>query len=83
MQDFEQPFFVSAKQKNPMKWHGKHNFPAKILIFFLRICPLGVPKGQPDIAQGGAHGGVGRGDLAYKSDASDVSDISIGRIDRM
>ncbi|MDD3696066.1 MAG: hypothetical protein PHG44_08885 [Lentisphaeria bacterium] len=28
--------------------------------------------------QGGAHGGVGRGDLAYKSDASDASDESIG-----
>ncbi|MDD3695636.1 MAG: hypothetical protein PHG44_06675 [Lentisphaeria bacterium] len=26
--------------------------------------------------QGGAHGGVGRGDLAYKSDESDESDAS-------
>ncbi|MDD3694719.1 MAG: hypothetical protein PHG44_01985 [Lentisphaeria bacterium] len=48
--------------------------------FFSAIKSIWCPKGQPNAAQGGAHGGVGRGDLAYKSDESDESDISIGRI---
>ena len=46
----------------------------------------GAPTGRRirgAFTQGGAHGGVGRGDLAYKSDESDESDISIGHIGRI
>ena len=49
-----------------------------------RIC--GAPTGhriRGAFTQGGAHDGVGRGDLAYKSDESDESEISIGRIGRI
>mgnify|MGYP007130839668 CR=1 FL=1 len=45
--------------------------------------PYRAPDSGGAFTQGGAHGGVGRGDLAYKSDESDESDISIGRIGRI
>jgi hypothetical protein len=47
------------------------------------VAPLQGAAFGGAFTQGGAHGGVGRGDLAYKSDESDESDMSIGRIGRI
>ena len=45
--------------------------------------PYRAPDSGGAFTQGGVHGGVGRGDLAYKSDESDISIGRIGRIGRI
>ena len=57
-------------------------FPLPAVVGY--VAPLqGAEFGGGAFTQGGVHGGVGRGDLAYKSDESDESDISIGHIGRI
>ena len=56
-------------------------FPLPAVVGY--VAPLQGAEFGGAFTQGGAHGGVGRGDLAYKSDESDETDISIGRIGRI